>query len=138
MQKARRYQNGRKTEVSSLNFGSGVLYTLIISIALWILLLLTISLVEWLMPNIFGDFAVYVAATISIISMGLGAYLGSRRLSRMAVWLACGNGIICWLIGLCIAWCSGIDITVSWIMIAVGICLTVSVIGALLGVLRVK
>lgn len=138
MQKARRYQGGRMAEMPSRNFGSGVLCALSISVALWILLSFLISLIEWLVPNVFGDLVLYIVAVVPIISMGVGTYLGTRRIGRMAVWLGGINGIICWSIGLCIAWCGDVDITATWMMISAGICLTVSVIGALLGVLRAK
>ena len=138
MQKARRYQGRRKTENEPRNFGSGVLCAPIVSIVLCILLLLAISLVEWLMPDLFGAYGVYIAAAIPAVCMGVGAYVGSRRLARKAVWLGCINGIVCWLISIGIVWCSGADITAFWLGISIGICLIVSLIGALLGVLRVR
>ncbi len=138
MQKARRYQNGRKAEYGPRSFGGGVFCALTVSVALWISLLLAVSLVEWLVPNIFGDLGIYITAAIPIISIGAGAYLGSRRLAGMAVWLGGINGIICWSIGLCIAWCGGMDITALWLTVSAGICLAVSLIGALMGVLRIK
>ncbi len=138
MQKARRYQSGRKAELPSRSFGNGVLCALCVSVALWSLLLLLISLVEWLVPNIFGDFVLYIVAAVPIISMGVGTYLGTRRIGRMAVWIGGINGIACWLISLCVAWCGDVTVAASWMMISAGICLTVSIIGALLGVLCAK
>ncbi len=138
MQKARRYQSGRLTEDGPRSFGSAVFFAMIVSAILLIVLLFAVSIAEWLLPDLFGEYSVYVASVIPIISMGIGAYVGSRRLLRKAVWLGCVNGLICWLMGLCIAWCSGIDITAFWLGVSAGICLSVSLIGALLGVLRIK
>lgn len=138
MQKARRYQSGRLSEVGTRSFGNGVFFALIVSAILLIVLLFAVSLAEWLIPDLFGEYGVYVASVIPIISMGIGAYVGSRRLLQKAVWLGGVNGLTCWLTGLCIAWCSGIDITAFWISVSAGICLSASLIGALLGVLRIK
>ena len=138
MQKARRYQGRRKTENEPRNFGRGVLCALIVSVALFILLLLAISLVEWLMPDLFDAYGVYIATAVPVVSVGVGAYVGSRRLARKAVWLGGVNGIVCWLIGIGIAWCSGVDITIAWLGVSLGVCLIVSLIGALPGVLRVR
>ena len=138
MQKARRYQDRGQAERKSRSFGSGVLCALVVSIVLCILLLLLISLIEWLMPDLLGAYSIYIVSVIPLICMGVGAYIGSLRLSCKIVWLGSINGLICWFIGLCIAWCSSVDITVLWLGVSLAICLVTSLIGALLGVLRVR
>lgn len=138
MQKTRRYQHGRQAERELRSFGSGVFCALAVSVVLCVLSLLVISLIEWSMPDLFGAYSIYIAKIIPLICMGIGAYIGSRRLARKAIWLGGINGLICWLIGLCIAWCSSVDITMIWLGISLSTCLVTSVIGSLLGVLRVR
>ncbi|MBQ5745664.1 MAG: hypothetical protein IIV84_01660 [Selenomonadales bacterium] len=138
MRKARRYQGRGQAECVPRSFGSGAFCALVVSVVLCILLLLVISLIEWTMPDLLGAYSVYTVFLIPLVCMAIGAYIGSRRLARKAVWLGGINGFICWLIGLCIAWCSSADITVLWLGVSLGICLITSFIGALLGVLRVR
>lgn len=138
MRTGRRYK-GKRNEIESAHHLLGcLLYALMVSLVSFILLLLLVSLAEWMLPNAWNDSMHYIIDVIPFISIWLGTYLGSRRLGRAALWLGLIGGLICWLIGLFSAWCISIDITLTWMLISAALCIGIALIGAMIGLLRIS
>ena len=138
MQTTGSYKKRQSTDDVSRTLLGSVLYALLIGMVVVVILILLLSLTEWLIPNAEKIPTSYIADAIPFIGIGLGTYCGSRRLGRRVVWLGVISGLIYWLLALCMIWCLDIAVTSSWLMISVALCIGTALIGAMAGLLRTR
>lgn len=138
MRTARSYKNRQGRTDDERDLLEGVICSLTTGSGAFVILLLLVSLAEWLMPAPKHGSLPYIADAIPLFSIGIGTYLGSRHLGRSAAWLGLICGLIAWMIGLGMAWCLGITITLNWLVISAGISLITAFIGAMTGLLHVR
>lgn len=109
--------------------------SVLVAVGVGIILLLSISLAEYIMPDLVQAEMRMIPTVFAVVAMISGSCCGAYRLGRagLRVGALCG---LCYIgIALILLCCAGGDITIFRLVIIASVCAGSAIVGALIGIL---